>query len=427
MTIAELYTIFCEYPTVKTDTRQIEKDDIFFALKGPNFNGNAFIDQALEEGAAYVVTDEAEENLDNHIIKFDDVLIALQQLARHHRSQFNIPVLAITGSNGKTTTKELIHAVLSSTYNTYTTKGNFNNHIGIPLTLLSIKKDAEIAVVEMGANNPGEIASYCKYVNPTHGLITNFGKAHLEGFGSLEGVRNAKSELFNYLLIHDGTAFINTDDPYLIQKAAGIKSIITYGSQHADITGKAAGSTSELQIDASGRVDLKNIRLQLVGDYNLPNVLAAVAVGNYFKITPENIKTALQNYQPSNSRSQLLKQGSNTIILDAYNANPSSMQAAITNFAKMPGDQKILMLGGMMELGIDSALEHRQLVDLINSHQWQKVLLVGKQFKGLADQHLYFDKVEEARTWLAANPVLNATILIKGSRSMQMEKMIDKL
>jgi UDP-N-acetylmuramoyl-tripeptide--D-alanyl-D-alanine ligase len=427
MTIAELYTIFCEYPTVKTDTRQIEKDDIFFALKGPNFNGNAFIDQALEEGAAYVVTEEAKENPDKHIIKFDDVLIALQQLALHHRSQYNIPVLAITGSNGKTTTKELIHAVLSTTYNTYTTKGNFNNHIGIPLTLLSIKKDAEIAVVEMGANNPGEIAGYCEYVNPTHGLITNFGKAHLEGFGSLEGVRNAKSELFNYLLIHDGTAFINTDDPYLIQKAAGIKSISTYGSQHADITGKAAGNTSQLQIDLSGKVDLKDIHLQLVGDYNLPNVLAAVAVGNYFKITPENIKTALQNYQPSNSRSQLLKQGSNTIILDAYNANPSSMQAAITNFAKMPGDQKILMLGGMMELGIDSELEHRQLVDLINSHQWQKVLLVGKQFKGLGDQHLYFDKVEEARTWLAANPVLNATILIKGSRSMQMEKMIDKL
>lgn len=425
MTIAELYTIFCEYPSVKTDTRQIVKGDIFFALKGPNFNGNAFIIQALEKGAAYVIADEAEDNLEKHIIKVDDVLTTLQQLAFYHRSQFNIPVLAITGSNGKTTTKELIHSVLSTTYKTYTTKGNLNNHIGIPLTLLNIKDDAEIAVVEMGANNPGEIESYCKYVNPTHGLITNFGKAHLEGFGSLEGVRNAKSELFNYLRDHDGTAFINTDDPFLIQKSKGIKNIISYGSKNAEITGKAAGTSSQLQVEVNGKTEFKNIHTNLVGDYNLPNVLAAITVGNYFKIKAADIKTALENYQPSNSRSQLLKQGSNNIILDAYNANPSSMQAAITNFAKMSGDQKIMMLGGMMELGNDSDMEHRHLVEFINSFKWQKVILVGSQFKGLSDQYLYFDKVDEARTWLDANPISNSTILIKGSRSMQMEKMIE--
>ncbi len=425
MTTLELYTIFCEHPSVKTDTRQIAKGDIFFALKGPKYNGNTFVHDAFNKGAVYVVVDEADDTADGHVIKVDDVLTTLQQLANHHRSQFDMPVLAITGSNGKTTTKELIHAVLSTTYKTYTTKGNLNNHIGIPLTLLSIKKDAEIAVVEMGANNPGEIESYCKYVNPTHGLITNFGKAHLEGFGSIEGVRDAKSELFTYLLQHNGTAFINTDDPFIIQKAEGIKNIISYGLKDGDITGKVSANTSQLQVDISGKVDLKNIHLQLAGDYNLPNVLAAVTVGNFFKVSPANIKAALQNYQPSNSRSQLIKHGTNTIILDAYNANPSSMQVAILNVAKMPGDNKVLMLGGMMELGNDTYSEHRQLVDLIDKHSWQKVVLVGKQFKGISNQYLYFDTVEEASQWLSANPVTNSTMLIKGSRSIQMEKVLE--
>lgn len=424
MSIPDLYDIFCEYPSVKTDTRLIEKRDIFFALQGPNYNGNKFIQEAFNKGAVYVVVDEAADNTDKHVIKVDEVLSTLQDLAKFHRSQFDFPVLAITGSNGKTTTKELIRAVLSTTYKTYTTKGNLNNHIGIPLTLLSIMKDAEMAVVEMGANNPGEIESYCKYVNPTHGLITNFGKAHLEGFGSVEGVRNAKSELFKYLQNHNGTAFINTDDPFLLQRAEGIKNIISYGSQEGDIIGKVLAETSQLQVDVSGKIELKDIHLQLVGDYNLSNVLAAVAVGNYFKVNPENIKTALQNYQPSNSRSQLLKQDTNIIILDAYNANPSSMQAAINNFSKMPGSQKVLMLGGMMELGNDSVIEHRQLVELIDKYSWQKVVLVGKQFKDLSNQHLYFDTVDEARQWLFANPISHSTILIKGSRSIQMEKMI---
>ncbi len=424
MSIPELYTIFLQFPSVKTDTRHIEIGDIFFALKGPNFNGNQFIDEAFNKGAAYVVADEVKQHINHKTIVVPDVLSTLQKLAGHHRAQFNIPVLAITGSNGKTTTKELIHAVLSTTYKTYTTKGNLNNHIGIPLTLLNIKSDAEIAVVEMGANNHGEIENYCKYVNPSHGLITNFGKAHLEGFGSIEGVRTAKSELFTHLAQNNGTAFINTDDPFLIEKAAGIKTIITYGSHTGDITGNVSNATSDLQVNVNGKIKLKSLQLQLVGDYNLPNVLAAVTVGNFFNVGLENIRSALQNYQPSNSRSQRVMQGTNVIILDAYNANPSSMQVAIVNFAKMAGDKKILMLGGMMELGSDSTLEHLELIKLIDKYAWEKVLLVGQQFKDLSNQHLYFDTIDEAKQWLSENPISNSAILIKGSRSIQMEKII---
>lgn len=424
MNIPELYNIYLRHPSAKTDTRQIEKGDIFFALKGPNYNGNNFIEEAFAKGASFAVVDETSDTADFHIIQVNDVLETLQQLASHHRSQYNIPVIAITGSNGKTTTKELVHVVLSTRYRTYTTRGNFNNHIGIPLTLLRIKNDAEIAVVEMGANNLGEIESYCEYVKPTHGLITNFGKAHLEGFGSIEGVRRAKSELYNYLKLNGGIAFVNTDDTALIERAVGIEQIITYGSKEGDITGEVIRGTQNLQVNINGKIVLKDLQLQLVGDYNLPNVLAAVTVGNYFNVPDDAVKNSLQHYQPSNSRSQLLAQDTNMIILDAYNANPSSMQAAITNFANMPAENKMLMLGGMMELGKDSEMEHHEIIELIGKYTWQNVLLVGNQFKNISHKYMYFDTVDEAKHWLSANPVSHTTILIKGSRSIQMEKMI---
>ncbi|MDQ6756927.1 MAG: UDP-N-acetylmuramoyl-tripeptide--D-alanyl-D-alanine ligase, partial [Bacteroidota bacterium] len=351
MEIEDLYKLYLQHPSIKTDTRKIKSGDIFFALKGENFNGNSFAKQALDAGAAYAVIDEEVNIADERLIRRDDVLLTLQQLAKHHREQFSIPFIAITGSNGKTTTKELVHAVLSSSYKTYTTEGNLNNHIGVPVTILKIKSDAEIAVIEMGANHQKEIEDYCSYVLPTHGLITNIGKAHLEGFGGIEGVRKGKGELFDFIRENNGTAFINCDDNYIKEKSAGIKNCITYGTTEGSVIGIAISSTSFLEVEITRGADIKTIKTQLVGEYNLPNILAAVAIGKYFNVPEQKIKAAIENYIPSNSRSQLIKKEGNTIIMDAYNANPASMKAAIENFANMAGANKILMLGAMMELG----------------------------------------------------------------------------
>ena len=343
-TIEELYQIYLKHPSVQTDTRKLKPGDIFFALKGEKFNGNAFAKQAVEAGAAYVVIDDAAYEISGKTILVDNVLECLQQLAHHHRQQFQIPFIAITGSNGKTTTKELIHAVLSSKYKTYTTEGNLNNHIGIPLTLLRIKADAEIAVIEMGANHQKEIESYCQYALPTHGLITNCGKAHLEGFGGAAGVRKGKGELFDYLKTIDGTAFIFNDYDYLKEMSVGVSHIFSYGSKDGDITGEMLSSEPYLETAITGK-NTFHIQTQLVGSYNFPNVLAAVCVGQYFKIAADKIKWAIENYTPSNSRSQLINKGSNRFILDAYNANPSSMKLAIENFANLKSEKKVLLLG----------------------------------------------------------------------------------
>ena len=425
MVIAKLYQLFLQHPGITTDTRKIIPGDIFFALKGPNFNGNNFARQALNAGADYVIVDDKMGFKDERIIETEDVLLTLQQLAKHHREQFKIPFIAITGSNGKTTTKELVNTVLSSTYITYTTQGNLNNHIGIPLTLLKIKNDAEIAVVEMGANNPKEIEGYCEYVMPTHGLITNFGKAHLEGFGSIEGVIKAKSELFNYIKTNNGTVFINADDEAMIKMSEGIKNIITYGTSTGYVKGKISDSTSFLQISIYADNKIENINTRLVGEYNLPNVLAAFTIGKYFNVPAGKIKNALEEYIPSNSRSQMIKQNTNTIILDAYNANPASMKAAIENFAKMEGDKKVLMLGGMMELGKESTYEHEQLLKLIDKYHWEKVVLVGSHFKDIDTNYIKFDTAAAAGKWLKEQGLTNTQILIKGSRSMQMEKVLE--
>lgn len=427
MMIEELYKIYKQYPSVQTDTRKLKAGDIFFALKGPNFNGNLFAKQAIDSGAAHVVIDEKEFEIPGKTFWVPDVLDSLQQLALHHRKQFNIPFIAITGSNGKTTTKELINAVLASSFNTYTTEGNLNNHIGVPLTILKIKSGAEMAVIEMGANHLGEIASYCKIAVPTHGLITNCGKAHLEGFGGIEGVRKGKGELFDHLrtLTH-GFAFVMWDYDYLQEMSKGISGIIKYGTQENDhVIGKVFRNDPFLQVEITQGLSHSIISTQLVGEYNLPNVLAAVTIGKFFEVQEEKIKSSIENYIPSNSRSQLIEKTSNKIILDAYNANPSSMKLAIENFAKKNDENKILMLGAMAELGEESLQEHQQIVDLIKKYSWKEVVLVGGDFLKLSHPFLSFENSLKAKEWFAQQNFKTSYILVKGSRSMQMEKVLE--
>jgi len=411
--------------SVCTDTRKVKKGDIFFALKGDNFNGNLFALQALKSGASLAVIDEEVDDTNKNLFKVDNVLTTLQELAKHHRQQFNIPFIAITGSNGKTTTKELVSSALASHFITYTTQGNLNNHIGVPLTILSIKKNAEMAVIEMGANHQKEIQGYCEYTMPTHSIITNCGKAHLEGFGGVEGVKKGKGELFDYIKKHNGTAFVFWDFDYLQKMSKGISNIVKYGTKEGIITGTVKESNPFLKVSLSSGVAIETINTNLVGDYNISNVLTAVTVANYFNVPEQKIKTAIENYTPSNSRSQLIEKDRNRIILDAYNANPTSMKAAIENFAKLQSSNKILMLGGMMELGEDSAEEHHHIIDLINHYQWKKVVLVGGDFEKISHNHIYFENVTKAAEWFKKQDFSDCNILIKGSRSMQMEKVLE--
>jgi UDP-N-acetylmuramoyl-tripeptide--D-alanyl-D-alanine ligase len=422
--LADLYKIYLQFPSIQTDTRKVQEGDLFFALKGPHFNGNLFAIQALEKGAAYAIVDEAQEDNTGRFIFVEDVLTTLQELARVHRETFSIPFIAITGSNGKTTTKELVSSVLASHFTTATTEGNLNNHIGVPLTILKIKRDTEMAVIEMGANHQKEIESYCRYTEPTHGIIANCGKAHLEGFGGEAGVRKGKGELYDYIRAHDGMIFLFHDYDYLNEMSAGITHRFVYSSTEGDIVGNIESSEPYLTVSITKGLEPVTINTSLVGDYNLPNVLCAVAVGAYFKVPQEKIVAALENYQPTNSRSQLMQLGSNHIILDAYNANPTSMKAAIENFAKMQVPKKILMLGGMMELGPESIQEHEGIVALIESYTWDAVVLVGGDFGKIKQAFTYLPNSEEARIWFHQQGFENAYLLVKGSRSMQMEKII---
>jgi UDP-N-acetylmuramoyl-tripeptide--D-alanyl-D-alanine ligase len=436
MSISEIYDIYLQYPSVVTDTRKLKEGDFFFALKGPNFNANTFAFKALEAGAAYCVVDEPlttiatycegnneaqKEAALSKMIVVDDVLTTLQALAGHHRSTFDIPFIAITGSNGKTTTKELVYAVLSSHFKTYTTQGNLNNHIGVPLTILSIKKDAQMAVIEMGANHQKEIEGYCVYTKPTHGIISNCGKAHLEGFGGEEGVKKGKGELYTFLRGHNGTAFVYTGYDYLNEMSAGIQNIVPY------INGSLQSSEPFLTVAANINDTATTVASQLVGSYNLPNILCALTIGKHFGVPENKMVDAIANYAPSNSRSQLITKDTNTIILDAYNANPSSMKVAIENFAKLAGQNKIVMLGAMMELGEHAAAEHLALLQFIAGYAFESVVLVGDDF--LAHQNelpkfIYFKTTAEAKAWLAKTNPTHAQLLIKGSRSMQMETVL---
>ncbi len=418
MEIEKLYKRFLHASGVQTDTRKLAPGEMFFALKGPSFNGNQFVHQALEAGASCVVMDEQTGWEDDRIVHTPDALSALQDLARHHRRQFNIPVLAITGSNGKTTTKELIHAVLSKKYKTHTTRGNLNNHIGIPITLLSMPVQTALAVIEMGANHQKEIEGYCTYVEPTHGIITNCGKAHLEGFGGVEGVRKGKGELYDYLRSHNGTVFMMKDYEYLVNMSQGIKKIITYGTEEADLTGRVARGDSFLEVSWDGH---QNIHTKLAGDYNLPNVLVALTVGNYFGVDETDMIEAIESYEPSNSRSQMIERNTNRIILDAYNANPTSMSAAIHNLIRQSHPRKCVMLGGMMELGEDSLAEHAALVKLLQTQSWLDVCLVGGDFLKIPHPYRSFPDARSAAEWYREHPIDDAMILVKGSRSMKME------
>jgi UDP-N-acetylmuramoyl-tripeptide--D-alanyl-D-alanine ligase len=393
MNIEELYEIYLQYPSIQTDTRKLKSGELFFALSGTNFNGNEFAAKAIENGAAYAIIDKADHVIPGKTILVEDVLRTLQSLAKHHRQQFTIPFIAITGSNGKTTTKELINAVLSSSFKTYTTEGNLNNHIGVPLTLLKIKNDAVFAVIEMGANHLQEIASYCQIALPTHGLITNCGKAHLEGFGSEEGVRKGKGELYDFLRHYNGGAFVMWDYDYLQDMSKGIQTIYKYGTHDADIIGNVWTSNPLLEVNLTKGMT-ENIKTKLVGSYNLPNVLAAVAIGKFFGV---------------------------------YNANPSSMKLAIENFAKSPEANKILVLGAMAELGADSLREHQYILNTIKGYDWQNVLLVGEDFTKLSHSFVQFNTSTEAGEWLKTQNIQNALLLIKGSRSTKMEKVLDYL
>lgn len=425
MTTELLYQLYLQYPSIQTDTRKLKKGDIFFALSGLNFNGNDFALRAVESGAAYAIVDEDNLSKDERILKVDNVLDSLQLLAKYHREQFDIPFIAITGSNGKTTTKELINIVLASHFKTYTTQGNLNNHIGIPLTLLRVQKDAQMAVIEMGANHLKEIEGYCQYAEPTHGIITNCGKAHLEGFGGIEGVKKGKGELFDYLRKNSGTVFIYNNYQYLDEMSKGIDNIIRYGTDEGTITGKALPSDSFLQVELTNEGSPAVVKTQLVGDYNLPNVLCAIAVGKYFEVPFAKIIGAIESYTPDNSRSQMMVKDSNHIILDAYNANPTSMQFAIENMAKIESDAKVLMLGGMMELGEESKHEHQKIIDLIKKSAWANVILVGGDFANIQHPFLYFENSSEAAEWCRKQNFHNFYFLIKGSRTFKMEKIIE--
>jgi UDP-N-acetylmuramoyl-tripeptide--D-alanyl-D-alanine ligase len=429
MNIENLYSIFQDHPVITTDSRNIPVNSIFFALKGETFNGNTFAVQALANGAAFAVIDEPEYASGDHFIVVENVLQCLQKLARYHRDRLGLPILAITGTNGKTTTKELVSAVLSQKFKVNFTQGNLNNHIGVPLTLLSMSCETEIGVVEMGANHQGEINTLCQIANPDLGMITNIGKAHLEGFGSFEGIIKTKSELYNFLKEKKGKCFINADNSLLNQQATGLEQI-TYGNSTGYfMAGELASTDNHLVVKAlfsSGWLYLKS---KLVGDYNFENLLAAACVGKYFKIDPLKIQEALAAYNPSNNRSQLIRTDKNTIIMDAYNANPSSMMAALINFSKIRNDQKCLILGDMLELGETSEYEHQKIVDFIEDQNFEEIYLVGHIFYNTKyrTEKKKFEQVELLSNYLKTQPIENKFILIKGSRGIHLEKILEML
>jgi UDP-N-acetylmuramoyl-tripeptide--D-alanyl-D-alanine ligase len=428
-----LYTKFISCnQNITTDTRKITKSCIYFALKGEKFDGNTFAQQALEQGAAYAVVDDAKVAKNDSYILVQDVLTTLQQLANHHRRQLNIPIIGITGSNGKTTTKELVHAVLSKKYNTQYTQGNLNNHIGVPLTLLTITPQHEMAVVEMGANHQLEIDMLCRIAEPNFGIITNIGKAHLEGFGGIEGVKKGKSELYKYLKEKNGTVFLHGDDTVLTDLAKE-NNKITYGTNKLyDVVGKC--NKNSLFVEFAWRTRYKAIEVKaadyiktnLVGVYNYNNALCAACVGNYFKIEETLINEAIQSYMPTNNRSQLQKTENNSLILDYYNANPTSMQAAIENFYNMDAADKMLVLGDMLELGEESVTEHQAIINLLHEKKLNDYLLVGPIFSSLQKEKSFVTS-KQASDFLFTNPQKNKTILIKGSRGIALEEVVKAL
>lgn len=425
MTIEKLHQIFLKFPSVCTDTRKIEENCIFFALKGDNFNGNEFASEALKKGASYAIIDEEGYVLNTNTILVKDVLQTLQELAKYHRNQCNAKVIALTGSNGKTTTKELINAVLSKKYRTVATTGNLNNHIGVPLTLLSITKNTELAIVEMGANHLKEIEFLCSIAQPDFGYITNFGKAHLEGFGSLEGVIKGKSELYDYLISNDKSIFLNADDQTQLKKLG------SYIKKYGFTMAKNEYYTIELvEADPFVKIKVKDLFVtsNLIGKYNFTNCCAAILMGKYFNIPLIDIKIALEQYVPTNNRSQIIKKNGKQIILDAYNANPTSMEVALENFSTLSNECKFAFLGDMFELGKTATAEHQKIADLASRLDFEKVFLIGENFNKTDTSLKKFAAFKDVSSFLKGNTLpSNCSIIIKGSRGMALERLVDLL
>jgi len=424
MTIEELHQVFLNYPEVCIDTRKISTNCLFFALKGPSFNGNAFAQEALDNGAEYAIIDEVQYKISDQYILVDDVLHVLQQLATYHRLHCKARIIALTGSNGKTTTKELISEVLSQKYKTIATKGNLNNHIGVPLTLLTIMKDTEIAIVEMGANHQKEISFLCNLAQPDFGYITNFGKAHLEGFGGIEGVIKGKSELYDYLVANSKYVFLNADDPIQSEKLQYYINKIGFSEDQTDyfqIKLQGADPFVHIQVEDVG------IKTQLIGTYNFSNCAAAILMGNYFNVELPDIKKALEHFVPQNNRSQILEKNGYTIVLDAYNANPTSMRAALEAFKDMPGQHKTVVLADMFELGESARVEHQNIAELVESMPFDTCFLVGENFHKTHTQCARFKTFETLAQQLQNSPLEKGTVLIKGSRGMALERVLDLL
>ena len=421
MQLELFYNLFteCDYKFT-TDSRSIPEGSIFFALKGNNFNGNLFAIEALKKGASYAVVDEIKEN-NNKLILVDDVLTFMQELANFHRRCFDIPVIAIGGSNGKTTTKNLILNILKQRLKAHCTQGNFNNHIGVPITLLQIPIDCEVAIIELGTNNHGEIAKLCKITAPTHGLITNIGKEHLEGFGTLEAVAKEESELYHYLLKNNGLAFVNQDDEWLTRMSRSIKNIQYYSKK--DVSIQSIVPSIEISVEN------EKIKSTLMGDYNLENIQAAMAVGKHLGLSNEAIRLGIESYIPENNRSQWIHKGSNRILLDAYNANPSSMQVAIENFSKIPNKKQILVLGDMFEMGDQAEKEHLDLLIWAKQFEFESIYLLGEHFYQVsANCGLEtFSSMKVLGETLKSKNHNDTAILIKGSRGMKMERVLDYL
>ena len=443
--IEEIYKTYLQSRTVTTDSRAITPGCLFFAFKGEKFDGNAFAPQALEQGAALCIISDPQYKVDDRCIVVPDVLATLQELATHHRRQLSIPVIGITGTNGKTTTKELVNAVLSRRYRTHATQGNFNNHLGVPLTLLSIPANAEIAIVEMGANHPGEIADLCKIAQPTFGLITNVGRAHLEGFGSFEGVIQTKTAIYRHLASVGGTIFVNADNEILIQSIEEITAgrpqnslnLIAYGQTQlltlnsALLTkGHLVGSDPYMKFYIEEGDNVYSIQSQLLGNYNFDNAMAAAAVGRHFRVELWDIKEAIEQYEPANKRSQYKETARNVLFLDCYNANPSSMKVALDNFETLQRDNKVAMLGNMRELGADSRHEHEAIVQRLLAANLSLIVLVGPEFEFAAKTAanlLWFATSDDAKAHFTQHPLSHATILLKGSNGTQMWKLEEVL
>lgn len=432
MEISQVYKMFLEANRVVIDSRKIQKNDFFVAIKGENFDANTFAKQALDSGALCVIIDNAEFYVDSRTIVVDDSIFFLQRLASYHREQLNLPIIALTGSNGKTTTKELINVVLSEKYKTKATVGNLNNHIGVPLTLLSFDKATEVGIVEMGANHKKEIELLCSIAKPNYGYVTNFGKAHLDGFGGVEGVIQGKAELYDYLRTEERlklsvNTFINLDDIIQIDKTKGLKKFsFSFIDKNADLY------LELIEVSPFVKISFEEVAVKtnLIGSYNVPNIAAAIAIGKYFEVSNIQIKAAIENYVPTNNRSQLLEKNSNQVILDAYNANPSSMKAAIDNFLKLPKQPKIMILGDMFELGNESLNEHKAIVYELKDYPNIKVFLVGNNFyahRMKIPNIEFFESFQQLKVYLESKKIEKHNILIKGSRAMALERVLELL